>query len=126
MVPGLKFSQLTRDNSSSSSRSSGEHHSWVSIARLVVGRKEGELRLCLDQRVRLAWQPALHCMLLAAGEDVASLWTAMLPASAAKTAGGGSGQQSVVTHINVTEKVSLLISTGNFFSDFFLYFTFSL
>jgi hypothetical protein len=105
---GLRFSQLTRN----SSGGGGDHQSWVSVARLVVGRKEGEeLRLCLDQRVRLAWQPALHAMLLAAGEDAASLMAALLPPRTAAAASGGGGH-TVITHINVSEKVSLLISTG--------------
>jgi hypothetical protein len=104
---GLRFSQLTRN----SSGGGGDHQSWVSVARLVVGRKEGEeLRLCLDQRVRLAWQPALHSMLLAAGADAASLLAALLPPKAS-AASGGVGH-TVITHINVSEKVSLLMSTG--------------
>ncbi len=96
----------------SSGGGGGDHQSWVSVARLVIGRKEGEeLRLCLDQRVRLAWQPALHAMLLAAGEDAASLMAALLPPRTAAAASGGGGH-TVITHINVSEKVSLLISTG--------------
>ena len=98
-----------------SSGAAGEHHSWLSLARLVVGRKEGELRLALDQRVRLAWQPALQCMLLACRQDAASLLAALLPPSTAaspmppKKIGAGG---CTVTHINITEKVSLLMTTG--------------
>jgi hypothetical protein len=112
---------VTRSSNSSSSGSSssssgsgfgGEHHSWVCLARLVVGRKEGELRLALDQRVRLAWQPALHSMLLAAAEDAAALLTTLFPVPAAAKSGGGGRSCQMITHINITEKVSLLMTTG--------------
>jgi hypothetical protein len=108
---------LTRNNSGGGV-GGGDHQSWVSVARLVIGRKEGEeLRLCLDQRVRLAWEPALHSMLLAAGADAASLLAALLPPRTSAASGGGGGHTLMITHINVSEKVSLLISPGQFFSS---------
>jgi len=100
-VSGLKLSQMVAGE---------EDMVWVSLPGLNITRKEGDIRLVVSQRVRMAWQPSLHLLLLECRVQAAQL-VSLIPQSPNPAPLTNSTMGTV--HVSFSEKITITLQTGD-------------
>jgi len=101
-VSGLKLSQLAGGE---------ESLVWVSLPGITMTRKDGDTRVTVSQRVRLAWQSSLHLLLLNCKEQVMQL-ASLLPTRSNNEASSSNKNTLGIVHITFSDKVTLTLYTG--------------
>ena len=82
----------------------------LSLPQVALARKEGDVRLTVSQRVRVAWQPSLHLTLLRLVQDWGEARALLLPTIPASPTTRAAAP--VTFHLVVSDKVTALLHTG--------------
>ena len=92
--------------------SSGEEDlSLLAVPSLSLTRKDSDIRLTLNQRVKLGWKPSVHLLALKCAESLAQIFPSG-PAQSRKP--DSPAVSGLVVHVSFTEKISLQAITGDY------------
>ena len=83
----------------------------LAVPSLSLLRKDSEVRLSLNQRVKLGWKPSVHILAMKCVESVSQIFSLSSSPGRRQETGSLSG---LVVHVNISEKISLQAHTGDF------------
>ena len=89
----------------------GEDITLLAVPSLSLTRKDSDIRINLNQRVKLGWKPSVHLLGMKCAESVCQIFS--LGSSHSKKQESGI-EPRLVIHVSISEKISFQAHTGDY------------